>query len=282
LTARLVVNADDVGLTKGINEAALRGHVNGVVTSVSLLAVGRAFDHAVAVLRDHPDLSVGAHFAVVGEDPPLLSPAEIPTLVDRHGQFPLGYRTFVLRAAAGKVDPGDVRREVGAQLERIRSAGLQVSHLDTHQHTHLWPLVGRVVARLADETGIPWVRLPTSRAPGPVGVVVRRLSNRLARTLDGFDLSYPDAYAGLDEAGRMDRERFARAVAAVAADGPAGGVAEVNVHPGEPDDPDLDRFVWDYHWKDELSMLTDPDTTDLVRRHGLALTSFGELAGGTS
>jgi predicted glycoside hydrolase/deacetylase ChbG (UPF0249 family) len=282
LTARLVVTADDVGLTRGINEAALRGHLHGVVTSVSLLAVGRAFDHAVGLLRDHPDLSVGAHLAVVGEDPPLLSPAEIPTLVDRRGRFPLGYRSFVLRAATGRVDPGDVRREAGAQLERIRSTGLDVSHADTHQHTHLWPLVGRVVARLADETGIPWVRLPTSRAAGPVGIVVRRLSDRLAGTLDGFGLSYPDAYAGLDEAGRMNRQQFAQAVAAVAADGPAGGVAEVNVHPGSPDDPDLDRFAWDYHWKDELSMLTDPETTDLVRRHGLALTSFGELAEGTS
>lgn len=282
MTRRLVVNADDVGLTPGVNRAALRGHVDGVVTSVSLLAVGRAFDDAVALLRDHPDLSVGAHLAVVGEDPPLLSRAEIPTLVDRHGRFPLRYRAFVMRAAAGKVDPADLRREVGAQLERIHSAGLEVSHLDTHQHTHLWPLVGSVVARLADESGIPWVRLPTSRAASPVGVVVRRLSGRLARRLDGFDLSYPDAYAGLDEAGRMDRQRFARAVAAVAGEGAAGGVAEINVHPGEPDDPDLDRFAWDYHWKDELSMLTDPRTTDLVRRHGIALTSFGQLAGETS
>ena len=282
MTRRLVVNADDVGLTPGVNRAALRGHVDGVVTSVSLLAVGRAFDDAVALLRDHPDLSVGAHLAVVGEDPPLLSRAEIPTLVDRHGRFPLGYRIFVMRAAAGKVDPADLRREVGAQLERIHSEGLKVSHLDTHQHTHLWPLVGRVVARLADESGIPWVRLPTSRAASSVGVVVRRLSGRLARRLDGFDLSYPDAYAGLDEAGRMDRQRFARAVAAVAGEGAAGGVAEINVHPGEADDPDLDRFAWDYHWKDELSMLTDPGTTDLVRRHGMALTSFGQLAGETS
>lgn len=280
MTARLVVNADDMGLTEGVNRAALRGHVDGVVTSVSLLAVGRAFDHAVPLLRDHPELSVGAHLAVVGEDPPLLSAAEVPTLVDRNGRFPLSYRALVLRSAAGRLDPADVSREMGAQLQRIRGIGLEISHMDTHQHTHLWPLVGQVVARLADEARIPCVRLPTSRAASPVGVVVRRLSDRLARRLDARGLSCPDAYAGLDEAGRMDREQFARAVAAVAGNVPADGVAEVNVHPGEPGDPDLDRFAWDYHWKDELSMLTDPDTFDVVRHHGFTLTSFGELAGG--
>jgi predicted glycoside hydrolase/deacetylase ChbG (UPF0249 family) len=278
LTARLVVNADDVGLTEGVNRAALRGHLDGVVTSVSLLAVGRAFDHAVTLLRDHPGLSVGAHLALVGEDPPLLTAAEIPTLVDRHGRFPLGYRTVVLRAAAGRVDPEDLRLELGAQLDRILGAGLPVSHANTHQHTHLWPLVGGVVAGLANQARIPWVRLPTSHATGPTAVVVRRLSARLAPRLEALGLSRPDTYAGLDEAGRMDSERFARAIASLAAAVPADGVAEVNVHPGEPDDPDLDRFGWDYHWKDELSMLTDPDTTALVRRRGFALTSFGELA----
>lgn len=275
---RLVVNADDFGLTEGVNRAVIRAHTEGVVTATSLLAVGRAFDHAVAAVRDHPSLDVGAHLAIVGEDPPLLSTAEVPTLVDGRGRFPSTYRTVVLRAAAGRLDPEDVRREMTAQLERIRQAGIEVSHLDTHQHTHLWPTVGAVVCALAVDAEIPWVRLPTSRSAGPVGVVVRRLSRRLAIRLTESGVSHTDLYAGLDEAGRLDHERFVRALASMAAERPEEGLAEVNTHPGEGGDPDLDRFAWAYHWEDELRMLTDPGTRDRLARHGIDLTSFAELA----
>lgn len=271
---RVVVNADDLGLTAGVNRAIARAHRDGVVSSASLLAVGRAFDSAVDLLRAHPTLDVGAHLALVGEDPPLLSAREVPTLVDRQGRFPRSYRTVVARAAAGRVDPQDVRRELRAQLERIRAAGLTVTHLDTHQHLHLWPLVGDAVAELALESGIRWVRLPTSRARGPVGVAVRRLSARLAGRLRSVGLRHPTGYAGLDEAGRMDPRAFAAALAAVAGADPA----EINVHPGEPADPDLARFRWGYEWESELRMLTDPATRAAVTVHGMRLTSFAALS----
>jgi len=271
---RLVVSADDLGLTEGVNRAAVQAHVDGVVTATSLLAVGRAFDHAVALLREHPSLDVGAHLAIVGEDPPLLSPTEVPTLVDRRGRFPFSYRAVCARAAAGRVDPDDVRREMSAQLERIRATGLPVSHVDTHQHTHLWPLVGRVVAGLARDADVPWVRLPTSRVRGPVGVVVRRLHTRLSRELNGAGRRTTAAYAGLDEAGRMDVVRFAGVVRLIGAD----ATAEVNTHPGESHDPDLTRFAWNYRWEDELSMLTDDRTRALLRDRGVELVSFRDLA----
>lgn len=274
-TTRLVVTADDLGLTEGVNRAAVRAHVEGVVTATSLLAVGRAFDHAVTLLRDHPTLDVGAHLAIVGEDPPLLSAAEVPTLVDRAGRFPLSYRTVCARAAAGRVDPDDVHREMSAQLERIRATGLPVSHVDTHQHTHLWPLVGRVVADLARGADVAWVRLPTSRARGPVGMVVRRLRTRLARELDAAGRRSTAAYAGLDEAGGMGLDRFAGAVHAVA----GASTAEVNTHPGEAADPDLTRFDWNYRWEDELSMLTDDRTRALLRDGRVRLVGFRDLPG---
>lgn len=270
---RLVVTADDLGLTEGVNRAVIQAYSGGVVTATSLLAVGPAFDHAVHLLRSHPRLDVGAHLAIVGEDPPLLSATEVATLVDRRGRFPRSYRKVCARAAAGRLDPDDVRREMAAQLERIRDTGLTVTHVDTHQHTHLWPLVGRVVADLARDASVPWVRLPTSRARGPVGVVVRGLSARLARELDAAGLRQTAAYAGLDEAGRLDATRFARAVERVA----DASTAEINTHPGEADDPALTRYTWNYRWKDELSMLTDDHTRTLLRDKGIQLVSFSGL-----
>ncbi|MCU1618455.1 MAG: putative glycoside hydrolase or deacetylase ChbG, family [Modestobacter sp.] len=273
----LVVNADDMGLTPGVCRAVHRGHTDGVVTSTSVLAVGTAFDEAAARLRDLPGLAVGAHLAIVGEDPPLLSAGEIPTLVDRDGRFPLSYRTVVARGAAGRIDPDDVRREFAAQLERVAGIGVRITHLDTHQHTHLWPAVAGVVVELARNAGVPSVRLPTSRRRGPLGLGVRLLSGRLRARLRRAGLCTTEDYAGLDEAGALDQARFAGTLGRLARSGAAS--AEVNTHPGEAGEAALSRFRWGYRWADELAMLTAPATRELVGRLGYRLGSFADLAG---
>ncbi|MCW2576895.1 MAG: putative glycoside hydrolase or deacetylase ChbG, family [Modestobacter sp.] len=273
----LVVNADDMGLTPGVCRAVHRGHTDGVVTSTSVLAVGTAFDEAAARLRDLPGLAVGAHLAIVGEDPPLLSAGEIPTLVDRDGRFPLSYRTVVARGVAGRIDPDDVRREFAAQLERVAGIGVRITHLDTHQHTHLWPAVAGVVVELARNAGVPSVRLPTSRRRGPLGLGVRLLSGRLRARLQRAGLRTTEDYAGLDEAGALDRARFTGTLGRLARSGAAS--AEVNTHPGEAGEAALSRFQWGYRWADELAMLTAPATRELVGRLGYRLGSFADLAG---
>jgi predicted glycoside hydrolase/deacetylase ChbG (UPF0249 family) len=277
MTRLLVVNADDMGLTPGVCRAVHRGHTDGVVTSTSVLAVGAAFDEAAARLRDLPGLAVGAHLAIVGEDRPLLSAAEIPTLVDRDGRFPLSYRTVVARGAAGRIDPDDVRREFTAQLARVAGIGVGITHLDTHQHTHLWPAVAGVVVELAQTEGVPSVRLPTSRRRGPVGLGVRLLSGRLRARLQRAGLRTTEDYAGLDESGALDEARFAGALGLLARAGAAS--AEVNTHPGEAGEAALDRFSWGFRWADELAMLTAPATRALVDRLGYRLGSFADLAG---
>ena len=277
MTRLLVVTADDLGLTPGVNTAVRRAHVDGVVTATSLLAVGTAFDDAARVLRDHPTLELGAHLALVGEDPPLLSAREVPTLVDRDGRFPLSYRTVVARGLAGRIDPDDVRRELTAQLERVRGVGVPVTHLDTHQHTHLWPTVARVVTELALAAGVPAVRLPRSRAVGVTGAGVGVLTLALRRRLARAGLATTDDYAGLDEAGAMDGDRLAATLRAAAARG--ARTLEVNAHPGVPDDPQSARFAWGYRWADELAALTSTRTRAVVEECGYRLTGFAGLDG---
>lgn len=275
MTGLLIVSADDLGLTEGVTRAVLRGHVDGVVTATSLLAVGRVFDGAVAMLADTPTLDVGAHLAIVGEDPPLLTAREIPTLVDKRGTFPLSYRSVVLRGLTGRLDPDDVRREFRAQLDRIDSAGVRVSHLDTHQHVHLWPAVAAVVAELAAEKQISAVRTPLSHRLLPVGWGVNALSKRLRRRLHITGLTTTETYAGLDEAGSFGQARLKRSMARIPA---AARTVEINTHPGEAADPDLQRFAWGYHWADELAMVCAPATRALIERSGYRLGSFPDLA----
>lgn len=271
----LIVTADDYGLSDGVCRAVVDAHARGVVTATSVLAVGASFDYGAALLRDAPTLAVGAHLAAVGEDPPLLSAREIPTLVDRAGAFPLSHRTFVRRAAMGRIDPADLRREFAAQIEAIRSAGLAIGHVDTHQHIHLWPAVAAVVVDLAREQSIPVIRRPRSGAGGAVGRAVNILGARLDRRLAGTGLRATAFYAGLDEAGHLDRPALSRALLR-AADAGASSV-EVNSHPGESDDPALARFAWGFTWSSERDLLLDPATAHTVGRLGYALGAPHQL-----
>jgi predicted glycoside hydrolase/deacetylase ChbG (UPF0249 family) len=271
----LIVTADDFALSEGICRAIIQAHTHGVVTATSVLAVGRAFDYGADLLRDTPGLAVGAHLALVGEDRPILTAAEIPTLVDRRGRFPLSYRTVVARAALGRVDPADVRREFAAQVAVIRAAALDVGHLDTHQHTHLWPSVAQVVVELAREHGIGVVRRPRSAQHGAIGRGVNTLSRRLDRRIAAAGLRTSDYYAGLDEAGSLDQAALSGALLR-GADAGAHSV-EVNTHPGEGSDPALARFAWAYAWQGELELLTAPGTADKIRRLGYRLARPSEL-----
>jgi len=277
VTGLLLVTADDFGLTDGVNSGIVRAHVDGVVTSASLLAVGSAYDGAVELARRTPSLAVGVHLAAVGEDPPLLSPAEVPSLVGASGGFPLSYRSVLRSAALGRLDPCDVRREFRAQIERVRGEGLTVTHLDTHQHLHLWPVIGRIVVDLALEYGIPAVRLPRSHRHSPLGLGVRALAGALATRLAAAGLRYTSDFAGLDEAGALDLA-MPRVLAGLARRGRP--TAELNAHPGEAGDGLHDRFAWGYRWEHELAVLCDRTLPARIRAAGFTLASWSDLADG--
>jgi predicted glycoside hydrolase/deacetylase ChbG (UPF0249 family) len=270
----LIVNADDYGLTEGVSEGILEAHRNGIVTSTSVLALGSAFAGTVGRLGDEPDLGVGAHLALVGEDPPLLGAREIPSLVDRRGALAISWRRLLPRVAAGRVDPGDVEREMRAQIEAIEGAGVLLDHLDTHQHLHLWPSIGAVVRRLAEERGLA-VRVPRSAARGPVGSGIRRLTRRLESDLADSDVRFPGAAVGLDGAGHMTLAPMEAAVSLLA--GSDAEVAELSVHPGAAVDPRRDRYAWNYDGSGELAALVAPEARRAVERAGFVLGTYASI-----
>ncbi len=270
----LIVNADDYGLTQGVSRGILAAHAEGIVTSTSVLAVAPAFAPTVGWLLDVPSLGVGAHLAAVGEDPPLLSAAEIPTLVDRRGHLATSWRQFLPRAAAGRIDPDDLAREFEAQADAVAGAGARLGHLDTHQHLHLWPMVRKVVLGMAERRGLA-VRVTRSAARSPVGVVVRRLTKGLERDARAKGLRFPGDAAGLDEAGALDRLTLVTTVGRLAAG--AATSAEVGSHPGGPDDPERGRYRWNYRWEDELAALTSPEARRAVTEGGFTLGTYADL-----
>jgi len=212
----------------------------------------------------------------VGEDPPLLSAAEIPSLVGPDGRLALSWRQFLPRAAAGRIDPEDMRRELGAQLQRLHDAGLALDHVDTHQNLHLWPSVRRVVMELCELHGIRTIRVTRSAARSHIGLVVNRLARNLEKACDHAGWQYPGASTGLDEAGHLDEARMIQSLFRLRATG--ARTAELATHPGEPGDPDRHRYEWDYQWDDELAALRSPAVRRAIDEQGFRLGTFAELA----
>jgi predicted glycoside hydrolase/deacetylase ChbG (UPF0249 family) len=271
----LIVNADDYGLTAGVSRAIVESHRTGIVTSTSVIALGPAFDATRPWLDDVGDLGTGAHLAAVGEDPPLLSAREIPTLVDDRGRLPLSWRQFLPRAAAGRIDTDDLHREFGAQLQRLLDAGLTLDHLDTHQNLHLWPMVRRVVMDLGSLHGIRAIRVTRSTGRTPVGATVRRLARRLEQACHHAGWAYTGASTGLDEAGHLDEAAMIQSLFRLAATGAA--TAELATHPGAPDDADRHRYRWSYLWEQEYGALRSPAVRAAIDELGFRLGSFRDL-----
>src|SRR5436190_18490607 len=151
---QLVVNADDLGLTTGVNDGIFDAHDLGILTSASLFANAPATADAIGRARLHPSLGLGVHLALV-DGSPTLPPDQVPTLVTDAGRFRASWKPFILACLQGRVSLREVERELAAQIERLQRSGFAVTHLDAHKHVHAYPPVVGIVARLAVKDGLP-------------------------------------------------------------------------------------------------------------------------------
>ncbi len=182
MPARLILNADDFGLTPGINRAVAELHLAGALTSASLMAGGPAFDDAVRIALALPRLGVGCH-VVLTDGVPVSSPETIPTLLGADGKSFRPKLTHFLRdLLLGRIRREEIERETLAQVRKIQRAGIRVTHLDTHKHTHVFPPVARALLRVMQTTSVAALRNPFEPAHS-------RMQARLKRRLQIFLLS---------------------------------------------------------------------------------------------
>lgn len=265
----LVVNADDYGLTRATSQAIIDCHVHGIVTSTSLLTLAPGFESTAGWLADHPGLGVGVHLALVGEDPPLLSASEIPTVVDGGGRLFASWREFARAALVGKVDPADVERELTAQLDRALGVGVPLTHLDAHQHLHQWPTVWPVVRHLAERAGVDAVRTTRGAGLHPLTLLGRLTALRAKRA----GLRTTDVFVGFHESGRMVEPELVRSLEQL----PHVGSVELGCHPGADVDPERSRYEWGFRWPEEAAALRSPAVRATVDRLGLRLGTYEDL-----
>ena len=127
---KLVVNADDFGFTRDVNQGIIEAHRHGILTAATIMSVGAEFEDAVRLARENPTLDIGVHLVLVGQPP-----------------YPMTVARLMRALMLGRIR---IYEELSAQVRRVLDAGLKPSHLDTHKHTHLLPPVLDAVARISD------------------------------------------------------------------------------------------------------------------------------------
>ena len=183
----LIVNADDFGLTSGVNRAILELHRRGVLTSATLMACAAATDEAVAIAKATPTLGVGCHVVLV-DGKPALESVRLATLAPAgDGCLRPTLGKFVKDLFTGRIAAAEIEAEAQAQIARLQTHGVELTHIDTHKHTHMFPAVLRPLLRAARACGVRAVRNPFEPAwsvrATPNAPMLRRAQVRMLRSL---------------------------------------------------------------------------------------------------
>ena len=287
---RLIINADDFGFTSGVNRAIFEAHTRGVVTSSTLMAKGRAFGEAVELSRAVPALSIGCHVVLIDGEP-VVEPGTIRSLTE-NGQFRDGLKSFAARALTGRIDASEIETEASAQIRKIKAAGISVSHVDTHKHTHLFPSILKPLLRAAAACGVKAVRNPfgpkfplrSIRLLARPGLwtryaevkVLGRFAGRFRDAVDRGGFFTTDGTLGIEVTGTLDETLF-RAIAESVPE----GTWEFVCHPGYNDaDLRAARTRLRESREMELRVLTLPAAREVLAKDGVELISFRDLVSG--
>ena len=240
--SRLIVNADDFGLTAGVNRAIIELHLAGVLTSATLMARASATDEAIEFARAMPSLGVGCHVVLV-DGSPVLPPSQVPTLIDpATGRFWPTLSSFLPRLFTGRVRVAEIETEAAAQIALLQDRGVRLTHIDSHKHTHMFPAVLRAVLQAAGNAGIHAVRNPfepewavhatprSSWLRNAEVFTLRRLGPFFARLIDQQNASTTDGTIAVAGTGMLD----AAAVRSLLERLPPG-TWELVTHPGYND-----------------------------------------------
>jgi len=269
---RLIVNADDFGRSHSINQAVIRAHRDGILTTASLMVNGAAADEAVELARQHPRLGVGLHLSLVCGTS-ALPPADIPRLVDGDGNFSDNSVATGIRYFFQKRLRPQLEREIRAQFEKFRATGLSLDHVNGHLHFHLHPVVFRILMTDARSRGITHFRLTRDLfrlnlrlASGHLfyraghALIFRWLAQRARPVLDRLGIKHTSVVFGLLQNSRVDEDYIAGLIRRL-----PPGDSELYSHPS------LDEF------KHELAALISPRVRSLVQEEGVELIRYRDL-----
>ena len=217
---QLIVNADDFGMSEAVNEAVIRAHREGVLTSASLMVTGAAAAQAVRLAKENPGLAVGIHLvAVMGRS--VLPHSEIPTLVDEAQSFSNNPTAAGLKYFFSPQSRREIRREIAAQFATFHETGLRLSHVDGHLHLHVHPVIFNEALKQAIKYGARRMRVPEEERDLALGfdrshqaqktfftIQFGGLARYMKSKLKAAGFTVPERVYGNLQSGRMNESYF--------------------------------------------------------------------------
>lgn len=280
---QLIVNADDFGLHPLINAGIIKGHQEGFITSTSLMPSAPCWQEAVRLAKENPRLGIGVHLTLVGGVPSVLPKEQVSSLLDDDGLFLPDYVAFAKRYYSGAVKKAELEAELRAQFERALSCGVNITHIDSHQHTHVLPGINSLVLKLSNEYNIIRVRIPkegylfTGGFQTGVGRLIGRsglsfCADMAALRADSLGLRHPQHFYGMLAGGHLNAQLIANILRQL-----PEGVSEIMTHPGLDSAALGKAFSWQYHWREELDAYLDAGNKALLKELGIEPVSFAAL-----
>ncbi len=289
---QLIVNADDFGLTTGVNRAIVETHRDGIVSSTTLMATGPAFDDAVRDARALPKLSVGCH-VVLTDGIPVSPPEAVDTLVAIRSAEPRRFfpklSGFAARATMGGFDREQLLAEVIAQIRKIQATGIEVTHLDSHKHAHIFPEILNAMLRAARICGVKAIRSPfvpmkaimAQHFAGKRLLLKRygqvRILNTFARNFrrqtQRAGIVSPDGVIGVIETGALDNALLRQALTSL-----PEGTWELVCHPGYVDSDLRAAHTRLLEAREkERDLLTSPELKEFLEKQKIGVIGYREF-----
>jgi hopanoid biosynthesis associated protein HpnK len=265
---RLIVTADDFGASANVNEAIEQAHRDGILTTASMMVAAPMAADAVERAKRLPQLRVGLHVVVVRGEP-MLPPGQVPGLIDANGRLDdnlvrAGFRYFFLPAVRRQL-----AQEIRAQFEAFRANGLQLDHVNAHNHMHLHPTVLGLILEIGRDFGLKAVRLPFE--PG-AGALLAPWISLMKRRLKAAGVACNDYLFGIRDTGRMDAGALRRTIA-----GLPDGNSEVMLHPATGPWDGMEPEAHGFRYADEFQALIDPAVRREVESGDVELIGFSSL-----
>jgi hopanoid biosynthesis associated protein HpnK len=285
----LIVNADDLGWTEGVNRGIVEAFHHGIVTSASLLANGEAFAGGVKAARSAPGLGVGVHLNL-SDGPPVADAEAVMSLLNDDGEFAGGPESLLLKRARRGLALQEVEQEWDAQIQKVRDAGVQPTHVDGHKHVHMLPGLFEVALRLAKRHGIGAIRVSLEASPlraalsygakRHAGVVMKQgvqarglklLARDAREEAERAGIATADYFCGIAQTGELTREGLTQLLKIL-----PEGTTELMCHPGYVDEA-LKKTATRLQGsrQTELEILTDTRIRNLVASQGIRLIDYG-------
>jgi len=289
----LIVNADDLGWTDGVNRGIVEAHRKGLVTSTTLLANGRAYDSALEAARQNPQLGIGVHLSLDGGRP--AAPADqVAGLLNDAGELDGGTEGLLLRIASRRLRMEEVEQEWDAQIREIRESGITPTHLDGHKHVQMLPGLFELALRLAKKHRIRAIRVANEESSlrsalsagaghsasvmlkqGAQARGLKLLARDARKMAEREGIATSDYFCGITQTGELTREGLEEFLQKL-----PEGTTELMCHPGYVDE-ELRKTATRLQEsrKAEVDILTDARIRNIVASRGIRLINYGFIGG---